>query len=145
MSCVIPCAGSQMVPMKVPTHSFRNWKAHSPTLKNHLISHGAFQLTHSVLLMNAKLYFVLTADVICVQMPKGRCKNCEAHSPTIKRQGHTRLFKVWPSTKAVMQNLKTGKVTRSVLHQQHQQHQVGCVCVCVCVCACACVCVCVCV
>ncbi|KAF5840614.1 hypothetical protein DUNSADRAFT_16129 [Dunaliella salina] len=57
------------------------------------------------------------------RVPKGRCRNCEAHSPNIKRQGYMKLFKVPASARAVMQNLKTGKVIRSVLNQQHMQQQ----------------------
>lgn len=48
-------------------------------------------------------------------MPKGKCRNCGAHSPVIKKQGAMRLFKVWPSAKAAMANAKSGISLRGVL------------------------------
>ena len=29
-----------------------------------------------------------------MRIPKGKCANCGAFSPTVKKQGHTKLFKV---------------------------------------------------
>ncbi|KAG1672823.1 hypothetical protein FOA52_004627 [Chlamydomonas sp. UWO 241] len=42
------------------------------------------------------------------RVPKGRCANCGAHSPVVKKQGHTKLFKMMPSTKAMVQNQMRG-------------------------------------
>lgn len=52
---------------------------------------------------------------MCAQMPKGKCRNCGMHSPAIKRQGATRLFKLWPSRKALLANMKLGRTVRGVL------------------------------
>jgi len=42
------------------------------------------------------------------RMPKSRCANCGAHNPTVRKQGHTRLFRVFPTAKAVIANRMRG-------------------------------------
>lgn len=48
-------------------------------------------------------------------MPKGKCQNCGAMSPAIKKQGAMRVFKVWGSAKALMTNAKAGVAVRGAL------------------------------
>lgn len=55
------------------------------------------------------------------KMNSTRCQNCKVHNPTIKKQGATKLFAVWSSRKALMENVKEGHKLANVLERQQQQ------------------------
>ncbi len=55
------------------------------------------------------------------KMNSTRCQNCKVHNPTIKKQGATKLFAVWSSRKALMENVKDGHKLSNVLERQQQQ------------------------
>ncbi|GFR43873.1 hypothetical protein Agub_g5002 [Astrephomene gubernaculifera] len=49
------------------------------------------------------------------KMNSTRCQNCKIHNPAIKKQGTTKLFCVWTSRKALLENVKEGHDIRNVL------------------------------
>ena len=59
------------------------------------------------------------------RLPKGKCANCGASSPTVKKQGHTRLFKVWTTQKAIVQNQLKGIQIKNVLDQPDIEKEVA--------------------
>lgn len=59
------------------------------------------------------------------RLPKGKCANCSASSPNVKKQGHTRLFKVWATQKAIVQNQLKGIQIKSVLDQPDMVNEVA--------------------
>ncbi|GAX74019.1 hypothetical protein CEUSTIGMA_g1469.t1 [Chlamydomonas eustigma] len=59
------------------------------------------------------------------RVPKGKCANCGAFSPSVKKQGHTKLFKVWTSSRPVVQNQMHGVVVKSILDQPDTQKELA--------------------
>ncbi|GLC72049.1 hypothetical protein PLESTF_001198600 [Pleodorina starrii] len=49
-----------------------------------------------------------TISEMLSKMNSTRCQNCKIHNPAIKKQGTTKLFCVWSSRKALMENVKEG-------------------------------------
>ncbi len=55
-----------------------------------------------------------------------RCANCSAFSPSVKKQGHTKLFKVWPSKQAAVQNRIRGLEVKGVLDRADEVKHYPC-------------------
>ncbi|GLI64445.1 hypothetical protein VaNZ11_007716 [Volvox africanus] len=54
-----------------------------------------------------------------------RCSNCRRHNPVIKQQGAMKLFSVWASRKAVLDNLKEGLDMHNVFEDTLKDLQRG--------------------
>ncbi|PNH12767.1 DNA-directed RNA polymerase I subunit rpa1 [Tetrabaena socialis] len=58
-----------------------------------------------------------TISELMGKMNSTRCGNCKVHNPAIKKQGTTKLFSVWTSRKALLENVKEGHNIRNVLER----------------------------
>lgn len=55
------------------------------------------------------------SELLSRMSAQGKCQNCNAVCPAIKKQGGLKLFAAWSSTKALLENARKGISMRSVL------------------------------
>lgn len=55
------------------------------------------------------------SELMSKMSTSGKCQNCNAVCPSIKKQGGLKLFALWSSTKALLENARKGITMRGVL------------------------------